>query len=156
MARKVSNSSNSVEFGALALLDFSPFVITKPQRLVSAKSDHPERNESHFVDGGQEIYITQILPNLSIFGIYRFRVFATIFQSFAISSIFELDTSSFGFWAFFHVILRVFFKAGQNFKTGPSRLPKVVGRICPPPGSQGKNTPWLIGLKMLSRGSLRK
>ena len=30
MARKYRNSSNSAEFGALALLDFSPFVITKP------------------------------------------------------------------------------------------------------------------------------
>ena len=30
MARKFRNSSNSAEFGALALLDFLPFVITKP------------------------------------------------------------------------------------------------------------------------------
>ena len=30
MAWKFRNSSNSEEFGALALLDFSPFVITKP------------------------------------------------------------------------------------------------------------------------------
>ena len=44
MARKFRNSSNSAEFGALALLDFSPFVITKPWRPVSAKLDHPERN----------------------------------------------------------------------------------------------------------------
>ena len=30
MARKFRNSSNSEEFGELALLDFSPFVTTKP------------------------------------------------------------------------------------------------------------------------------
>ena len=147
MASTFRNSSNSEEFWILGLLDIQPFVITKPWRPVLVKLDYPERNESHFVNGGQEIYITQILLILSILGIYQFRVFGTIFQSFAISSIFELDTSSFGFWAFFHVILRVFFKTGQNFKTGPSWLPKVVGRICPPRGSQGKNTPWLIGLK---------
>ena len=50
MAQKFRNSSNSEEFGTLALLDFSLFVIMKPYRPDLSKSNHSEPNESHFVD----------------------------------------------------------------------------------------------------------
>ena len=46
MARKFRDSSNCEEFGALALFDFSSFIITVPLRPVSEKLDHPGRNES--------------------------------------------------------------------------------------------------------------
>ena len=117
MAQKFHNSLNSEEFGSLALLDFSPLEITKPQRQVLAKSDHPERNESCFVEDRQQHLHS---ANLSIFEIFQFCVFATIFQSFAISSIFELDTSSFGFWALFHVDQTLFIHVAiltSTFKT---------------------------------------
>ena len=49
---------------------------------------------------GSNFYKAQISQLSKIF---QFRVFA-------ISSVFELDTSSFGFWAFFHVSLGVLFQ----------------------------------------------
>ena len=65
---------------------------------------------------GSNFYIAQISQFSKIF---QLRVFATIFQSFAISSVFELDTSSFGFWAFFHVSLGVFFQNWSTFQNLP-------------------------------------
>ena len=64
---------------------------------------------------GSNFYIGQISQFSKIF---QFCIFATIFQSFAIFSVFELDTSPFGFWAFFHVSLGVNF---QNLPVPVSR-----------------------------------
>ena len=78
MAQKFGNSSKSA-FVALALLDFSPFVITKPQIPVSAKLDHRGRNESHFVN----FYIGQISQFSKMF---QFCFFAAIFNPLPIVS----------------------------------------------------------------------
>ena len=65
---------------------------------------------------GSIFYITQIFQFSEI---YQFHVFATVFQSFAIKSIFELDTASFEFWAFFLVILGVSFQNLSKLQNRP-------------------------------------
>ena len=143
MARKFRNSSNSAEFGALALLDFSPFVITKPQRPVSAKSDHPERNESHFVDGRQKIYITQIFQfSESINYASSPQFFNTSpFRQFLSQTLHLLDSGPSSM-----LYQGSHFKTGKDYKTGRYQCPKVVDRTSLPRGIQGKNIMWLIRL----------
>ena len=135
MARKFRNSSNSEEFGALALLDFSQFLITKPQRLFSAKSDHSERNEIHFVDGRQHFYITQIFQFSEIYHFAFSPQFfnPSPFRQFLSQTLHLLDS---GPSLMCHQ--GYCFKTCQNFKTCPYRCLKVVGRICPPPQQPGK------------------
>ena len=79
---------------------------------------------------GSNFYIAQISQFSKIF---QLRVFATIFQSFAISSVFELDTSSFGFWAFFHVSLGVLFQNWSKFQNLSVLVSQSGGQNIPPP-----------------------
>ena len=74
--------------------------------------------------------------------------FATIFQSFAISSIFW--ARHFIFWILGHIqchIKGVFSKQVKILKLARLSFPKWWAKSGPPPrGSQGKNIQWLIGL----------
>ena len=91
---------------------------------------------------GSKFYIEQIFQFSQIF---QFRIFATSFKSFVISSVFELDTSSFGFWASFHVPLRVLFQNWVKLQNLPVPVSRSGGQNVPPQSRHGKNTLNLIG-----------
>ena len=146
MAQKFRNSYNSEEFGTLALLDFLPFVIAKPQRPLSSKSDHSERNERHFVDDRQHLYITQLFQFSEI---YHFTfspqfVNPSPFRQFLS---YTLHLQDYGPSSMSNQGCH--FKKGQIAKQARTGFPKWCAESAPPPlGSQGKKYPMASRVKV--------
>jgi len=121
----LGNSSNSKEFGTLALLCFSPFVI-----MIWSHRDQFRQNQTilremraTLVTVSSKIYIT------IIFNFWKFFNFAFLQHFFNPLTFCHF----FGFWAFFHVIIRVSFQNWSKFQNWSIQASQSDGQNLPPP-----------------------